>query len=810
MAGIGKEKLMAGIEHVDVVHFTHTDFGYTDHQIVCTESRIKYIDMALDLVLQNKNKPPQRHFYWTCEGSEPVLTWWEKSSTRRKNNFAAAVRDGFIEVTAFPFNQDGFASAEEWEKMLNWLPDELWNKVSPKVAMQIDVNGFPRAGALAAYRKGIRYIWLGTNGGALFNGIWAFKWNIGNRQSVFAWNTRGYSTPAYSLFHEEDWRKGPIPEVSDTRYRPPVPGDIFRTDRKSLEKAHALCIKRLKEIESGGYPYNRIVLSSTNNWRGDNDPPLPLLADFIGRWNEMGFSPSIRFTTLSSALEEIRKAAGGEIPSFEGEWTDWWSNGTASTPHELSASRKARLFLRAINSKMWPREIRTCQEQEIDKTRRELSLFHEHAWGSGFSVAIPNCAASRGQCAEKSALAYRPLARAEKMLSELVRKKLERKGNGICVLNPCKEPFSGWIELPTDCLRGEYKAVREAKTSNTQNLVFESSWDYFGQIGSRKDIGSTNIPRVFPDQVPGKMVKFWVENLKPGETRKYEPVTKPVLRKKGIGNKVRIKHGKDAWPVSLRWEGMHEDLLNGAIGDFVSLEARCPHGLRYDPVFGSFKSPTLKERKMLRDKHYRIRESAGKTRAVYEENKHTIVFEQYLEHPRLRYLFRRLEIYKDKPKILLNIKLYRKSAPESAEVFYVKFGFPFKKVMPFLSNGGSIFQLGGKQIPGTCKDYYAIDGWAAYETKKGHYLWNGSDSALVTFGQPNDGLRLEEVPHSSEKLLAIVYNNMWWTNFPRDSYGDMEFNFAVEWRQRNSMCLDSKLLQNWSSAVSMKPAVAVI
>lgn len=65
----------------------------------------------------------------------------------------------------------------------------------------VDVNGFSKAGALAAYRKGIRYIWLGTNGGALFNSIWAFKWNIGNRQSVFAWNTRGYCVPAYSLFH---------------------------------------------------------------------------------------------------------------------------------------------------------------------------------------------------------------------------------------------------------------------------------------------------------------------------------------------------------------------------------------------------------------------------------------------------------------------------------------------------------------------------------------------------------------------------------------------------------------------------------
>jgi len=204
-----------------------------------------------------------------------------------------------------------------------------------------------------------------------------------------------------------------------------------------------------------------------------------------------------------------------------------------------------------------------------------------------------------------------------------------------------------------------------------------------------------------------------------------------------------------------------------------------------------------------------MRKATPVMKTTITENEHTIIFEQYLKHPRLRYLLRRLEIYRDRPKVLLSIKLYRKSDPRSAEVFYVKFGFPLKKEMPYLSNGGSVFQLGEEQIPETCRDYYAVDGWVAYGTKSGTWLWNGSDSALVTFGQPNDGLRLEKVPDNSNKLLAIVYNNIWDTNFLGDCPGNMEFNFVVEWREKNYGASDSVVLQNWSDAVSIKPVIAV-
>ena len=55
--------------------------------------------------------------------------------------------------------------------MLHWLPEDLWRRVGPSVAIQDDVNGFPRAAALGLLERGIHRIFTGINpdsGGAPF------------------------------------------------------------------------------------------------------------------------------------------------------------------------------------------------------------------------------------------------------------------------------------------------------------------------------------------------------------------------------------------------------------------------------------------------------------------------------------------------------------------------------------------------------------------------------------------------------------------------------------------------------------------
>jgi len=104
--------------------------------------------------------------------------------------------------------------------------------------------------------------------------------------------------------------------------------------------------------------------------------------------------------------------------------------------------------------------------------------------------------------------------------------------------------------------------------------------------------------------------------------------------------------------------------------------------------------------------------------------------------------------------------------------------------LPRLSNGGLGFTPFTDQLPGTCRDYFAIDGWAHYATPEGHWLWVTRDAPLITLDGPHPKSRLTAPPTRTGRLLAILYDNFWYTNFQGDSPGVMEFQFDLIWRKQ--------------------------
>ena len=48
---------VSAIRHIDLVHLSHTDVGFTDHPIVCRELQRRYLDIAIDAVLATQTGP---------------------------------------------------------------------------------------------------------------------------------------------------------------------------------------------------------------------------------------------------------------------------------------------------------------------------------------------------------------------------------------------------------------------------------------------------------------------------------------------------------------------------------------------------------------------------------------------------------------------------------------------------------------------------------------------------------------------------------------------------------------------------------
>jgi len=111
------------IQQLDLIHFSHTDYGFTDHPAVCRDMQRRYIDIALDAAQATGSAPDGQRFKWTAETTIAVNDWWQAASAARREEFLKAVRAGHIEVSALPLNNTPFLDASQWHTTAHWLPE---------------------------------------------------------------------------------------------------------------------------------------------------------------------------------------------------------------------------------------------------------------------------------------------------------------------------------------------------------------------------------------------------------------------------------------------------------------------------------------------------------------------------------------------------------------------------------------------------------------------------------------------------------------------------------------------------------------
>ncbi|MHB1037543.1 MAG: glycoside hydrolase family 38 N-terminal domain-containing protein [Pirellulales bacterium] len=793
------------IKRIDLVHFSHTDFGFTDHPSVCRELYQRYLDIAVDAAAATMSRPEEGKFRWTAETMIPVADWWQSASPERREEFLKVVRAGQLDVTALPLNNAPFLNRAEWQRMLHWIPEDLWQKLRPQVGVQNDVNGFPRAGAVALLDRGIHRLFMGINtdsGGTPFPTPSAFWWKMPDGRRMFVWLNTHYGA-GFEFFEPGEWRRGPVPPAADARFRPPRPGDFLQSDEASVRAAHRRCLARIRQLERSGYRFPVVAISMTNQWRIDNDPPFPPLADFVATWTRLKLQPELRLATVSLAMEDLERELGDKAPEYSGEWTDWWANGIASSPRELAASRAAKRFLAAAESNLWgPLEARP--KQTIAGLYQELCLFDEHTWGSSWSVALPDSLDTLAQFNEKSRLAYRPMAQAEWLLSQRARTRLVPEGEGLYVANPGRAPFSGWVKLPATALRADYRSAIDPASGARTPILFENGPRPFSRPQKPEELSRENTSATFADNCPGQVAAIWIEDL-PGLAIKSLRLSTDAAEVEAPKTEPRLatETNDRGWPTGIRWPAMAKPLFLPGFGDFVSIEVKAfaPRWALRDipPAGGDPKQERLRKERLA------TLWATQAEAAAASETPYTRIYTQALAHPGLKWATRRLEVWKHEPRARLTLKINRLSSADPV-VYYVAFPLPCQGVLPRASNGGMPFVPYQDQLPGTCRDYFAIDGWAHYATPDGDWLWTSRDAPLVSFGPPDILARRDSPPAETHQVLAMVFNNFWYTNFVADSHGVMEFQFDLVWKRK----LESDApIQDAADALSAEPVVVL-
>jgi hypothetical protein len=130
------------ITAIDLLHHTHTDFGYTDLPSTCWSLHARYIEQAVTFCERFADYPDAARFRWTCETLRPVQKFLAEAPVECRQRFDRCFERGLIDVAAAPFHTSSLMDPAEWEALRDDLAP-LYARYAPVGMFQNDVTGFP-------------------------------------------------------------------------------------------------------------------------------------------------------------------------------------------------------------------------------------------------------------------------------------------------------------------------------------------------------------------------------------------------------------------------------------------------------------------------------------------------------------------------------------------------------------------------------------------------------------------------------------------------------------------------------------------
>ena len=390
---------MGSIRTLYIVNHSHTDIGFTDYQDVCFRQHAEFIEQALDLIEATAEYPQEARYRWVCEMTGPLERYLRKAKPAQVDRFRRWHQQGAIEVAGMQYNLTPLLDVEQMHRSLypvRRLREEYGLRV--EVAMQCDVNGISWLFADLLPAIGIDFLTLAVNtirGGGPKPRPAAFWWEGPAGGKILAWHGYHYLF-GRSMAGLGNWR-------FVDRLLPPL----------------------IAKLEADpAYPFDFMYGQGTHPVRVDNGPPDRRLPDFVRDWNAAGRSPRIEITTVSEFGQRLRAEHGKRLPTWRGDWLDWWSDGVASSAYETGLNRTTHELLRmaeTIGAWLAATGHVGWDAERLAHAYEDATLYDEHTWGAFASIDAPTSLFTRSQWNRKAGFAYAAAAEAHDVLARAAR-----------------------------------------------------------------------------------------------------------------------------------------------------------------------------------------------------------------------------------------------------------------------------------------------------------------------------------------------------------------------------------------------------
>lgn len=773
-----------------LINHSHTDIGYTDVQEIITEYHVDYIRQAMEIIANELANHESCDYIWTCENYWQVDLFLNEAEPAEIAVFEEYIAAGYIDFGKNYLNMTELVDSKMYEKYLK-EGDDYSKKFNRQLnsAMTADINGYSWSYSDSLLENGIDNLFSCIHGHhgmyPLFKNQLPFWWESPKGEKLLVWSGEHYH------FGNE---LGIVPNAQ-TSYQ--IKDEyMFDSTTEQFEIATKRIFRYIEDLTSRGYTYDFLPLM-ISGFMSDNAGPSEQLLGFINRWNEtFGDQVTLKMSGLNEFFDVLRKEDLSTLPTYAGDWNDWWADGVGSTPAATkiykAAIRKYRLLQELTDGVT--DHFSTKEQELLTNAEKNLLMYAEHTWGYSSSVSEPWNTLVNELDYRKVAYATNGSQQITKVLNkELVKNhgraypKAHRKQK-YKIINPYND-----VVQSDSTLLIEYWENIEGRSVSNGLFPFIEVYDvdtnevYPCQIDTTARAFEITINvKLNPKEVKTLSVRLTDE---PKMTRNYTSFVQGAERVldivfEGKPNDYFIETEHFTVELSNR-TGIKDIILKPNNQSILKEDYDVPAFLGVYEKTEIRTSPYEERRRMGRNRKGKHADrSISKIRDVYVKERGeiftTVVIEGQLEGTQMYAIY--LKIYNALPKIEASIRIQKNNewAPEN---LYVSLPFSIGEEL-FVKKSGNVMRPKVDQLPGTNTEFYLLDTGNMYldETNKRGLGVCMHDTPLITLGDlENHPIELFRPSDKSnnENVYSWVMNNFWETNFKVDLSGFYEFKYTV-------------------------------
>lgn len=783
------------------IHHSHTDIGYTERQERIEQYHVDFIRQALKIseAAHRGERPEWKSFRWTCETFWAVERFLEEASAEEKEAFRQAVIRGDIELSGTYLNMTelpdfdlllrNHGKAQQYAKSFG-------HRINS--AMTADINGYSWGYASSLLQNNIEHLFscIHTHHGMypLGRKQAPFWWETPDGGKLLVWNGEHY------MFGNE---LGFCPDaLGKYIIKDEIQHFLMEPEHHHNEIASIRINRYLWNLEQEQYPYSFVPVM-VSGLGTDNASPNADIAEWIAKWNEQhGGRITIKMATLSEFFAALKQEDLSELPVYQGDWPDWWTDGVASTAMHTQIYRDAQRTLRKVKSLDPNHEAASLAK--IDEAAQALTMYAEHTWGYHSSVYEPwhpqvQMLEVRKQAyaAEASKLAYRALDKAL----------IARKGALLAPKRPLRyevintEPAKATLQvtIPLDgwetvLLQKEFQLIDEStgqavpyQLSHTQAIIAELTLlpgesrtlhirpvDNAGLYAhSKKIVTARNTESIACEGI----ADIW----SPSSSEHPIRIGDDFMESETMRIEWKMNEGITAWIDKT----LSADLLdkNRKHAPFTPVYEVTPAQDEHSPSqICSTRSRMGRNRKGMNVQRDNGRLTGVK---VLDNGPLFALVELVFEVKGLSYYALHLKMFANQPRVEVSVRFHKDSVwlPENV---YVALPFSMgSEAELFVEKAGGPLRPWKDQLPGSCLDYTAVQEglfWHSAKDKEALAL-SMTDTPLLQLGtlehEPRK-LHTMQPEDSLPSTYAWILTNYWETNFKATLGGFYEFRYAVE------------------------------